>query len=241
MHEASMHENNSFITLTYNDEHLPNRSNLQHKDFQDFIKKVRKKHNVRYYMAGEYGTENKRPHFHACLFGHDWEDKLYHQTTASGEKIYTSKELDKLWGKGYASTGNVTYQSAAYIARYCVQKITGDLAEEHYKRYDHLGEYQLNSEYNRMSLKPGIGKEWIKKFESDVYTYDNVIVNGQITGPIKYYDKMYKKENEVKLEEIKEKRMQEARERYQDNTERRLNDKEKVAIAKSLTLLRGKV
>lgn len=223
------------------EEHLPDRNKLLHKDFQDFIKRVRKKYEIRYYMAGEYGPENGRPHFHACIFGHDWDDKLYHKTTPAGEKIYTSATLDKLWGKGYASTGDLTFESAAYIARYCVSKVTGDAAEEHYKRYDYLGEYQLPEEYNKMSLKPGIGAEWLKKYLTDVYTYDYVVVNGIPTRPPKYYDKIFEAKNPERLEELKYERIKLAQERYLDNTDERLLVKEQVAQAKTKSLLRGKI
>lgn len=241
VHEASMHEHNSFITLTYEEQHLPDRNKLEHKDVQDFLKRVRKKYNVRYYMAGEYGPENGRPHYHMCLFGHDWNDKIFLKTTPSGEKIYTSAELSKFWPWGFTSTADVTFESAAYVARYCLQKITGDMAEEHYKRYDYLGEYTLPPEYNRMSLKPGIGAEWLKKYMTDVYTYDYVIINGVETRPPKYYDEMYKVINEEHFEQLKDERVKLAQERYFDNTDVRLADKEKVTQAKLNNLKRGKV
>lgn len=250
MHEAAMHKRNSFITLTYSDEHLPERG-LQHKDFQDFMKRLREKyapHRVRFYMAGEYGGTNPetgiidggryRPHYHACLFGHDWEDKLFHTTTASGEDIYTSKELEKLWPWGFSSTANVTFQSAAYIARYCLKKITGDMAEEVYKRFDYLGEYQLPEEYNCMSLKPGIGKTWMQKFESDLYTYDYLIVNGVKTKIPRYYDKIFQDKEPDRYEEIQYEREKQARKYIQDQTPERLAVKETVAKARTQSLKR---
>lgn len=241
MHEASMHEHNSFITLTYDEEHLPHRGQLEHKDFQDFLKRVRKKHQLRYYMAGEYGELNGRPHFHSGLFGLDWADKLYYKKTSSGEKIYTSEELSKFWPWGFASTAEVTFESMAYVARYCMSKMTGDAAEEHYKRYDYLGEYQLNPEYNRMSLKPGIGAPWLEKYKADVYNYDYVIVNGHETRPPKYYDTLFEAKDPNRLQELKDERIQRAYERRIDNTPERLLVKETVAKAKSTNLVRGKV
>lgn len=235
-----MHEKNSFITLTYNDEHLPERG-LKHKDFQNFMKRLRKKHKTLYYMAGEYGEINGRPHYHAGLFGLDWEDKIYQQTTASGEKIYTSEALSKLWGMGYASTAAVTFESMAYVARYCLKKITGDMAEEHYKRFDYLGEYQLPPEYNKMSLKPAIGKKWLEKYEKDVFTFDYVIVNGHESRVPKYYDKLFEASNPDKFEELKNERIIQAISRQGDNTQERLKAKEKIAIAKTKSLLRGKI
>lgn len=192
-------------------------------------------------MAGEYGPEHGRPHFHACIFGYDFPDKIFLKTTPSGENIYTSTELGKLWQWGFASIGELTFESAAYVARYCVSKVTGDAAEEHYKRYDHIGEYQLPPEYNRMSLKPGLGASWLKKYQSDVYTYDYVIINGVKTRPPKYYDKLFDIQNPDQLEQFKEERIRLAKERYFDNTDERLEDKEIVALAKTKSLKRGKV
>lgn len=239
MHEASMHKNNSFITLTYNDEYLPHRSVLQHKDVQDFIKRTRKKYKLRYYCGGEYGPENGRPHYHIIIFGHDWEDKIYLKTTGSGERIYHSEELTQLWGMGYTSTAAVTFESAAYVARYCMTKVTGDLAEEHYKRYDYLGEYQLPPEYAKMSLKPGIGATWLNKYRKDVYTYDYVIVNGHETRPPKYYDLLQERYNADEMEAFKQERLMQAYERRADNTTERLLVKEKVSKAKTKSLQRS--
>lgn len=234
-----MHENNSFITLTYDEEHLPHRGQLQHKDFADFVKRARKKHKFIYYMAGEYGSLNGRPHFHAGLFGHDWNDKVLLKTTGSGNPIYTSATLSRLWPWGFASTAEVTFESMAYIARYCMSKITGDMAEEHYKRYDYLGEYQLNQEYNVFSN--GLGKKWLEKYTSDVYTYDYVIINGVETRPPKYYDKLFEASNPERFEELKNERILQAQARYLDNTDERLLVKEKVAKAKTNSLKRGKI
>lgn len=244
VHEASMHKRNCFITLTYEEEHLPERNRLHHKDFQDFMKRLRKQiapNRVRFYMAGEYGDLNGRPHYHACLFGHDWDDKQYFKTSPSKEKIYTSPTLEKLWPWGFTSTANVTFESAAYIARYCLKKVTGDLAEEHYKRYDHLGEYQLVPEYNEMSLKPGIGATWLKKWEGDVYNFDHVIINGKECKPPKYYDKLFNATDPERFEELKFERVKQAMTHWMDNTDERLRVKEQVSIAKIKNLQRGKI
>lgn len=229
-----MHKQNAFITLTYSDEHLPKRGNLEYTDFQKFMKRLRKEiapSQARFYMCGEYGGEGGRPHFHACLFGHDWDDKKYWKTTGSGEKIYRSARLERLWPFGHSSTANVTFESAAYVARYCVQKITGYNAKYHYARADEEGEYELTPEFNKMSLKPGIGATWLNKYKTDVYPHDYVIINGKEVKPPKYYDEIYEKTNNEQYEEMKEKRLAAARERREDNTDERLAVKEQVATA----------
>ena len=198
LHEASLYDRNSFVTLTYDDSNLPVGGTLKYDDFQKFMKRLRKrvKSPVRFYMGGEYGEQLMRPHYHACLFGYDFPDRVYYRRTSSGEKIYTSKLLESLWPYGLSSIGDVTFQSAAYIARYCVQKVTGDLAESHYRVITDDGEViDRVPEFNHMSLKPGIGSRWLAKFQTDVYPRDYVVVNGVKTKPPKYYDVLFEREN----------------------------------------------
>jgi len=128
IHEAQLHQNNCFITLTYDDEHLPKDLSLDHREFQLFFKRLRKANphiKIRYYMAGEYGSTRGRPHFHACIFGYDFHDKKLFSRTSAGSLLYRSQELEKLWPYGYSTIGDVTFESAAYVARYIMQKQTG--------------------------------------------------------------------------------------------------------------------
>lgn len=206
------------------------------------MKRLRKhKQNIRFYMGGEYGSQNWRPHYHAILFNWDWTDKRYYKTTGSGEKIYTSELLEKLWPYGYSSTANATFESAAYIARYCMQKRTGEEAKEWYKRTDEEGEYQLIPEFNQASRKPGIGGDWLKFYKNDVYTYDYVVVNGVETNVPKYYDKLLKRSDPDKMRDFKEQREWNGYQTRNDNTAERLRVKEIVAKAKTSQLIRGKI
>lgn len=242
VHEASLYKANSFITLTYNDANLPTRGSLNYAHFQQFMRRLRKEiapRGVRFYMCGEYGPQLSRPHYHACLFGHDWDDKTYWNTTPAGAKLYRSGQLERLWGKGYTTTGDLTFESAAYTARYCMKKITGEEGKTHYKRWDDQGEYELEPEFNHMSLKPGIGKRFLEKWETDIYPNDYVIINGKETKPPKYYDRQLAKHHEQTMEEIKYKREMKGRKQYEDNTERRLKDKEIVTAARAKYLKRG--
>lgn len=255
MHEAQMHEQNSFITLTYNDENLRSPS-LEHRDFQLFIKRLRKslgsknraQHGgfapippISYYMAGEYGTQTRRPHFHACIFGWEPKDKLYWRTTGSKSRLYTSEQLDKLWGKGFASIGDVNFESAAYIARYIMAKITGPNAWQYYMKVnEETGEItELKPEYNRMSLKTPIGKTWIQKYETDVYPEGEILIRKVKTKTPKYYDRQYKKKEPDQYEEMKMKREMQSKEYLPDNTEQRLKAKERVKLAQINKLTRN--
>lgn len=241
MHEASLHTDNSFITLTYDDEHLPHRGQLVRDHWQRFAKRLRKKYgpkSARYYMCGEYGKLYGRPHFHAVLFGHDWRDKQPYSTNDTGDTIYISAELERIWGQGLCTTADVTFNSAAYVTRYCMDKRTGPIAEEWYRRWDELGAYQLEPEFGQASLKPGLGAEWIKKYHADVYTTDNVITNGHKSRPPSYYDDKYKLIDPDHLEELKLHREEKAHENRWDNTPARLAVKKQVAQAAHTNLKR---
>lgn len=118
------------------------------------------------------------------------------------------------------------------------EKKTGEEAEEHYKRYDFLGEYSLIPEFNQMSRKPGIGADWLKFHMKDIYTYDKVVINGKETNVPKFYDKILKRKNPDKMQEFKEAREWDGYQRRADNTDERLKVKETIAIAKTNLLKR---
>jgi len=244
LHEASLHQDNAFITLTYSDSNLPRGGSLDYSDFQKFMKRLRKRirSNVRFYVGGEYGEEFMRPHFHACLFGYDFPDKVYYKKTGSGESIYTSKLLESLWPLGLCSVGSVTFESAAYIARYCVQKVTGDLAKSHYRVITDDGEIiDRVPEFNHMSLKPGIGKPWLDKFRTDVFPRDYVVINGVKTKPPKYYDRLFEKEDPGAFSEIVAQRELDgySQKLLGEQSDARLAVKEQIAIARKSMLKRS--
>jgi hypothetical protein len=98
------------------------------------MKRLRKEYGegIKFYMCGEYGPKLGRPHFHALLFGHDFSDRKLWSTTPAGSKLYRSAELEKLWDKGFSSVGDANFESAAYVARYIMKKVSGEAAESHY-------------------------------------------------------------------------------------------------------------
>ena len=116
--EASLYEKNCFITLTFSPEHLEKRSNkwsLDVSDFQKFMKRLRKAvspKKIRFFSCGEYGEKNMRPHYHACIFGYDFPDKILY-TIRDECRLYRSPLLEKIWNLGFATVGDVTFESAA--------------------------------------------------------------------------------------------------------------------------------
>lgn len=241
LHEASLHDDNCFITLTYDDAHLPVRPSLDYSVFQRFMKRLRKdRPSTRFYMCGEYGSINWRPHYHACLFNCDFADKELF-TTRDGIDLFISDTLSGLWPYGFASVGAVTFESAAYVARYCIKKINGDLAQFHYARSDAAGRYLLVPEFCHMSLKPGIGSGWLSKWHDDVFPHDYVVVNGHKSKPPRYYDRLLGRSDPEVLEQIKCTRTLQGRSHYADNTDRRLQDREVVQAARAALLVRSEI
>lgn len=243
MHEAKMWPDNCFITLTFASfswisTRRLSSDDLEYRHFQLFMKRLRKRFpesNIRFYMAGEYGDQFGRPHFHACLFNFNFPDRDFLFRTPSGEVIYRSKILEDLWPYGFSSIGEVTYESAAYVARYCMKKIGGDMAEDHYRVVNpYTGEViQRTPEFNRMSLKPGIGATWFNRYSSDVFPRDSVIDNNYRESRVpRYYDKLYARissEAECNFEHIKIARV--AKVQLDDNTPERLKVREQVVLA----------
>ncbi|AXH73639.1 MAG: replication initiator protein [Microviridae sp.] len=202
MHEASLWDSNRFVTLTYEESKLPkvgDVATLRPRDMVLFLKRLRKRYGtgIRFFQCGEYGEELSRPHHHALLFNCSFSDERLH--SGSGEaKLYVSDELSKLWGHGFAVIGDVTFESAGYVARYSLKKVRGFHADKHYGG--------RVPEYLTMSRRPGVGHSWIHRFAADVYPSDELVVNGHITKPPRYYDDVVAKLRPGMLDRIKRKR-----------------------------------
>lgn len=213
--EVKMHKENSFITLTYDDAHLPVDKSLDKRVFQLFMKRLRKAldKKVRYFHAGEYGERYGRPHYHALIFGHAFNDRKFLKRTGSGFNIYTSNELASCWPFGYSSVGDVTFESAAYVARYCMDKIkiseaSNDVMQKKYEaRYvDKRSGVVRIPEYTTMSRRPGIGYRFFQKYRSDMYPFGTKVVNGVEVKTPRYYDSLYEAESPQAFAELKSKR-----------------------------------
>lgn len=215
MHEARYHSQNCFITLTYSDEEVPQDYGLNLRHLQLFFKRLRKsltpwhklprkahmrhirdywRHHtvrIRFFACGEYGDLNGRPHYHAVVFNYDWPDKVFHSVSQSGEQIYTSETLRKLWGHGHVSTQDVTRKSCAYVARYVTKKISSGDAfgfDRYYRASPVDGcSYSVRPEFAVMSRREGIGARFARDFKRDFYPSGFLVVDGVPQAPPAFY------------------------------------------------------
>tara|TARA_Y100001968_G_C19441130_1_gene762565 strand:+ start:578 stop:1495 length:918 start_codon:yes stop_codon:yes gene_type:complete len=233
-HEAQYYEEDlklpsCFITLTF-DPKIRNPVSLNKRDFQLFMKRLRKKYSnipIRYFHSGEYGEKRGRPHYHAILFGADFNhDRVLRHEKPN--KLYTSKTLNDLWPFGFHLIGNVTFETASYTARYIMKKQYGDDADKHYK--DRIPEYSTMSLGNGKDTF-GLGYGFFQKYKKDIYPHDYVVTRyGFKVKPPRYYDSLLSKEE---LEELKKARRERAEDPYTDIRDprwKRLKDRERYKI-----------
>lgn len=224
MHEKSMHDRNVFLTLTYDDANLPAGGTLVKRDLQLFMKRLRKMFGsgVRFYACGEYGERSGRPHYHLLLFNCEFTDKVFYKRAKRGEKLYTSEIVRSLWPFGFNVVGDVSFDSAAYVARYLLQKRHGDAAIKHYAG--------RATEFCVMSRRPGIGTLWFSKFHGEAYAWDSVIMNGKRIRPPRFYDTKYDLVDSVRLAKLKVTRRRKALLRLDDNGPDRRRVRELVQL-----------
>jgi len=237
-HEAQLHENNCFVTLTYGRNFLPPGGSLEHRDFQLFMKRTRKRLPVRFFMCGEYGPLNQRPHYHSILFGAAFNDGEPSGKSGSGEIFYDSPQLEKLWGYGRVSVQPVTPRTIAYCTRYCVDKFYGSETEM-IDRYGYVdpesGEiYMRKPEY--MECSKGVGHNWFKLYKDDVFPHDFCVFDGKEMPVPRYYNRKMGKD--LRMDHIEFQREIAARKHLVDQSPERLTVREKVHKARVSRLKR---
>lgn len=167
MLEAAQHGDNAFLTLTYDDDHLPRPASLDPRHVRDFLKRLRRSIEplkVRYFAVGEYGDQSERPHYHLALFG--YPKCLFGNSRYNLRRPNCCSVCDRVrdvWGKGHVFLGDLSHESAAYIAGYVTKKMTGKDDARLNGRYP---------EFARMSLRPGIGQSAMHEVADVLLRYD---------------------------------------------------------------------
>lgn len=191
VHEASLHEENSFVTLTYGE--LPAGGSLCRRDVQLFFKRMRKHGaDFRYFGCGEYGERFRRPHYHLCLFGFDPPDKVHH-THRKGFEVWRSNWLEARWENGIVEVGTFTPRAAGYVARYLTKR--GRSPDG------------CVPEFLMASRKPAIGRRWYESFREESYRHDSVIVGGKEVQLPAYYDRLEEERSPAGLRRVKRQRV----------------------------------
>lgn len=196
-HEAQLHQDNCWLTLTYADNPIA----LSRRDIQLFFKSLRNAgRKFRYFGCGEYGDKELRPHYHIVLFGTMFHD-MYPWEKSNGSLLYRSEQLEKHWPHGNSRIGWVTAETARYTAGYTFKKLSGPAADEAdpesgLRPYDRQlpdgTVFEVPKEMLFCSKRPAIGLEWFLKYGREVYPSDKVVMNGREYKPPKYYDKLLK-------------------------------------------------
>lgn len=239
VHEAQMNaeKGNCFITLTYNNENLPEGNTFDFSHPVKFMKRLRRYYGngIKSYGCAEYGEKGGRPHYHLLVFGLRPSDMYFWRNSGNPRmqcKLYRSPSIEKLWGKGKGKNfvqfgnveiGEVTFQSAAYVARYVLKK-----NKEKTELEKELGRFHEKSIC--VSRREGIGLGWIKKYYSDVYTQDLVYFKNrkgsvQKMKPPRYYDRKVQDLKLVEFEKLKLQRIVDSSKNLVEQTKSRLMTK----------------
>lgn len=212
-----MHPRNCFITLTYSDENLKSPK-LDYTDFQKFMKRLRKTQNepIGMFVTGEYGDQNKRPHWHAIIFNWQPSDATPKYKTKRGDQVWESETLSKIWGLGLAEFGSVTLDSAGYCARYAAKKIVhtpnNKIAEADHHEWQPI---------SKKSSKHAIGKKWLEQFWPDVFLNGRMVIkkDGTESSIPRYYEKWFRENHPdawfTYVTTVKQKKCEEARTRVE--------------------------
>lgn len=217
-HEAQMHTravgttnipNGCFVTLTYNDEHLPEDGSLHVEHWQNFAKRLRHKLGpFRFLHCGEYGSRNGRPHYHACLFGIDFHADRTVFFQKDNQITWLSETLSRTWSHGFTTLSPLNFATASYCAGYVMKKMKGSEFRALTDVYGATSKpvSSLKEEYVTMSRLPGLGTSWFNRYWPDVYPQDAVHIGGKTYRPPKFYDKLLKASQPCLYDEVMEKR-----------------------------------
>ena len=182
LHELEDHKNAVFVTLTYDDKHLPKNNSLVKKDLQLFFKRLRQNliyqndsRKIRYFASGEYGDQTQRPHYHAIIFN-------------MSPKIQDQSLINISWQKGFCHFGLAEPDSIRYVAQYIDKKFSGDLADIEYKNKGREPVFRI--------LSLGLGRNYVDKHSESLIDRGFATVNGIPHSLPRYYINRLNIENE---------------------------------------------
>lgn len=225
MMELQYHDSAYFVTLTYDDDHVPRSEyvdetsgevceslTLRKRDFQLFMKRLRRafpNDKIRFFACGEYGSDTFRPHYHAIIFGLHLSDLTVYKRSPQGFIYYNSDSFNDCWSMarsdpadrlGFAVVADVDWNTCAYTARYVSKKLFGKM-KEFYKAHG------LEEPFSLMSRKPGIAYQYYFDHPNGMLNDRFVIKNGLEVKPPRYFSKLFEIDNPEESAIMKEQRM----------------------------------
>ena len=224
--ELQYHDYNYFLTITYDDDHIPSNEyvsditgeigeslTLKKEDLQKFWKDLRSNidyyyegKKIRYMACGEYGSITLRPHYHAIVFGLEIPDLKVYKQTINGDILYTSEWLNSIWKKGQIWIGNATWESIAYVSRYVTKKLYGAEAK-YYETFNLVPEFLV------CSRKPGIGRQYYEDHKEDLFEKSKYFFprsNGVGSAcPSRYFSNLFKIDFGAELVESRKEKLKE--------------------------------
>lgn len=193
----------------------------------------------RFFQVGEYGDDNNRPHYHALIFGQDFTGEGDRWRTETGHPAWTSRTIEKLWPYGFHQIQDLTPETINYVSRYVQKKLYGQRKEAALARLDlQTGEHvTVRPEFATMSRggkskKGGIGAEWFKRWQTEVFPDDFLVIQGEKKPVPRYYTELLKKSDEQLAEQVKKQREEKAKKRAADNTPEKRVVRSKVTMGK---------
>lgn len=214
-HEATCHEQNAFVTLTYRNENLPTHGSLNYDDTSKFLKRLRQyarrkygnDFKLRYYLVGEYGDRSKRAHYHLCLFGLDFTEGAI-LCQSEPHRLWINLELQKLWGLGDVKIGALTFATARYTASYVTKKLR---SKQRYVRIDEETGELVALVQPKAFMSDNLGKAWWEKYGHQLEHHDYVIIDGTEQKPPKAYDRWLLERDPDRIAKIKQLRQERAK------------------------------
>lgn len=233
--ESLYWDNNYFITLTYDDDHININDYVEDeegftytndgewggtlipKDLQLFIKRLRKymkthhdNDNIRYMACGEYGGQTARPHYHLIVFNLNLPtESFYNPRIINKNYYYQNSVIEKCWKYGFSNICPSNWNTIGYVARYITKKINGKESDQYYAEKGQV------KEFFRVSLKPAIGEQYYRDHWQEIYERDEIIIVNRAgavaSKPPKYFDELFKKDHPEEYKILQRKRQRESK------------------------------